>query len=144
MHSGGFAMLFSSLLSLIPFPYRTHLTLNRLLVHILSLSFTIDRNVLLPHAHAQGVKRYVRRPSVVCKNILQADTSSTYNRVISFSNSPILTFVYLIIRNTLNSLYFQVFLIIRCSWSSILRYRLQVTFSVTFSVLSVVMDQRAG
>ena len=101
MHSGGFAMLFSSLLSLIPFPYRTHLTLNRLLVHILSLSFTIDRNVLLPHAHAQGVKRYVRRPSVVCKNILQADTSSTYNRVISFSNSPILTLVYLIIRNTL-------------------------------------------
>ena len=42
--------------------------------------------------------------SVVCKkfsNILQADTSSTYNRVISFANSPILTFVYLIIRNTL-------------------------------------------
>jgi len=44
---------------------------------------------LLPRAHAQGVKRYVHRPSVVCKNILQADTSSTYNRVISFSNSPI-------------------------------------------------------
>ena len=34
-------------------------------------------------------------------NILQADTSSTYNRVISFANSPILTFVYLIIWNTL-------------------------------------------
>ena len=66
--------------------------------------------ILLPRAHAQGVKRYLL--SVVCqsvclsvcrlqKKILQADTSSTYNRDISFANNPILTFVYLIIRNTL-------------------------------------------
>jgi len=68
-------------------------TLNKL--HILAL---------LPCVHAQGVKRYLL--SVVClssaKIFLQADTSLTYNHVISFANSPILTFVYLIIiRNTL-------------------------------------------
>ena len=79
---------------------------------------------LLPRAHAQGLSVCL---SVVCKkklsNILQVDTSSTYNRNISFANSPILTFVYLIIRNTLQ---FSVLagLIIRCSWSSILRYRI--------------------
>ena len=39
--------LFSSLSSLEPFPYGTHFTLNMLLVHILSLSFTIDRNVFV-------------------------------------------------------------------------------------------------
>ena len=57
---------------------------------------------LLPRAHAQGLSVCL---SVVCKkklsNILQVDTSSTYNRNISFANSPILTFVYLIILNTL-------------------------------------------
>jgi len=38
-------MLFTSLSSLTPFPYGTYFTLNRLLVHILSLSITLDRNV---------------------------------------------------------------------------------------------------
>ena len=62
-----------------------------------------------PRACARGKAiPSVRRLSVslsVClssaKKILQADTSSTYNRNISFANSPILTFVYLIILNTL-------------------------------------------
>jgi len=59
------------------------------------------------HEHAQGSSDTFC-PSSFClsstkkiSNILQADTSSTYNCVISFANSPILTFVYLIIRNTL-------------------------------------------
>ena len=40
-------MLFSSLSSLTPFPYGTHFTLNRLLVHIHNLSITLDRNVFV-------------------------------------------------------------------------------------------------
>jgi len=62
----------------------------------------------LPHTHAQGVKQYLL--SVICLSVcclsvcclsvcclsarkfsnilLQADTSSTYNHVISFANSP--------------------------------------------------------
>jgi len=63
-------------------------------------------SIFLPREHAQGVKRYSL--SVVClssankfSNILQADTSLTYNRVISFANSPIVTLVYLTIQNTL-------------------------------------------
>ena len=72
-------------------------------------------------------------PSVCCLSVcrLQKNFQISYkqillrliNRVISFANSPILTFVYLIIRNTLQ---FSVLsgLIIRCSWSSILRYRM--------------------
>jgi len=68
--------------------------------------------IITPCACARGkVIPSVRRLSVclsVCLssaknflNILQADTSSTYDHVISFANSTILTFVYLIIRNTL-------------------------------------------
>jgi len=52
-------------------------------------------------------------------NVLQADTSPTYNRVISFANSPILTFEYLTIQNMLQ-LSVLAGLIIRCRWSSIL------------------------
>ena len=40
-------MLFSSLSSLTLFPYGTHFTLNRLLVHILSLSITLGHNVFV-------------------------------------------------------------------------------------------------
>jgi len=40
-------MLCSSRLSLTPFPYGTHFTLNRLLVHILSLSITLDPYVFV-------------------------------------------------------------------------------------------------
>jgi len=112
--------------------------------------------------HAQGVKRYllsVVRPSVsqsvsqssvclsvVCKKIFKYPTNRyffTYSRVISFANSPILMFMYLIIQNTLQ---FSVLsgLIIRSSWSSILRYHIlnYVTFSVTYSILSVIIAAR--
>jgi len=40
-------MLFISLSPLTPFPYGTHFTLNRLLIHILSLSITSDHNVFV-------------------------------------------------------------------------------------------------
>jgi len=58
--------------------------------------------LVTPRACARGkVVPSVCLSSAKFSNILQADTFSTYNRVISFANSPILTFVYLIIRNTL-------------------------------------------
>jgi len=40
-------MLLSFRLSLTPFPYGIHFTLKQLMVHILSLSITLDHNVFV-------------------------------------------------------------------------------------------------
>ena len=71
------------------------------------LKSTLELLLVTPRACTRGKAIPSVRRLSVCRlpkefsNILQADTSSTYNRVISFANNPILTFVYLIIRNTL-------------------------------------------
>ena len=92
-----------------------------------------SKQIITPRACTRGkaipsVRRLSVCLSVICKKNVQISYKQIllrimYNRVISFANSPILTFVYLIIRNTLQ---FSVLsgLIIRCSWSSILRYRM--------------------
>ena len=64
-------------------------------------------SIFTPHACARGKAiPSVRRLSVIYQknfsnNYPTSRSSSTYNRVISFANSPILTFVYLIIWNML-------------------------------------------